>query len=142
MALNASGGNVGIGTTSPEDKLHIIGGSDSALVGGGYLVLGPTNAANISIDNNEIMARANGGVSNLALNVAGGDVNLVQNGGGNVGVGTNNAQARLHVVGGSDVSPASGGTVGCRQYVDRLPTSRWTTTRSWPETTAAHPRCS
>jgi len=109
LALNASGGNVGIGTTAPEDRLHIIGGTDSALAGGGYLVLGATNSTNISIDNNEIMARNNGGISNLALNVAGGDVNLVQNGGGNVGIGTNAANARLHVVGGTDVSPASGG---------------------------------
>src|SRR5262249_22930369 len=69
-----SNGNVGIGTTSPDVKLHITGGTDSALAGGGYLELGPTNGANLSLDNNEVMARNTGAVAPLYLNNDGGDV--------------------------------------------------------------------
>ncbi len=69
-----AGGEVGIGTSSPATKLHITGGTDSAPTGGGFLVLGDTTGANISIDNNEIMARTNGVTSPLFLNNNGGDI--------------------------------------------------------------------
>ena len=38
------------------------------------------------IDNNEIMARNNGGTNTLFLNADGGDVNLISTGTGNVGI--------------------------------------------------------
>ncbi len=103
IAYFGDDGNVGIGTGAPEERLHIVGGTDTALGGGGYLVLGQTNALNVSIDNNEIMARENGNFSDLFLNANG----------GNVGIGTLSAAAKLHVVGGTDAAPASGGYLVC-----------------------------
>jgi len=68
------GGSVGIGTGAPEARLHVVGGTDSSPAGGGYLVTGNATSTNISIDNNEIMARNNGVPSALFLNNNGGDV--------------------------------------------------------------------
>lgn len=81
-------GNVGIGMVTPAAKLHVDGGTDTAPAGGGYLVLGATNSTNISIDNNEIMARNNGAAATLALNASGGNVTLIQSGAGGVAIGT------------------------------------------------------
>ena len=106
-----SNGNVGIGTATPTVKLQIEGGTDTAPGGGGFLVMGSTAGTNISIDNNEIMARNNGATANLALNGLGGNVTLIQNGVGNVGVGTSAPAVKLHVDGGTDTSPSSGGYI-------------------------------
>ena len=70
------GGDVGIGTTTPGFKLHVEGGSDVAIGGGGYLVVGDPNGLNVAIDNNEIMARNNGATSTLFLNTNGGFVSM------------------------------------------------------------------
>ncbi|NUL82770.1 MAG: hypothetical protein HUU60_08630 [Armatimonadetes bacterium] len=106
---------IGVGTTQPESKLHVNGGTDSEPDGGGYIVSGSAIGTNISIDNNEIMARNNGAISTLFLNHNGGDV-LINglNGAGNVGIGLTSPATKLHVEGGSDSSPAGGGflTVG------------------------------
>lgn len=78
---------VGIGTTNPTSPLHVTNGTDAALASGGYIVTGLTTAENISIDNNEIMARNNGAASPLYLQHSGG--NLIMNfGGGQVAIGT------------------------------------------------------
>ncbi len=84
----ASGGNVGIGTTSPKTKLHIEGGSDASLGGGGFLVTGSESGTNMVIDDNEIIARNNGNPSKLYLN----------KGSGNVVVSV------LEIIGGSDLA--------------------------------------
>lgn len=70
------GGNVGIGTTAPAVKLHVVGGTDSEPDSGGFVVIGTTTSSNISIDNNEIMARTNGAPSTLFLNFDGGTVDI------------------------------------------------------------------
>lgn len=71
-------GKVGIDTKTPSTKLQIVGGTDASLAdGSGYLVLGNEFGLNVVIDENEIIARANGGVSTLFL----------QNNGGNLSVG-------------------------------------------------------
>jgi polyhydroxyalkanoate synthesis regulator phasin len=93
-------GSAGIGITAPSVKLHVAGGSDAGLGGGGFIVTGTITSANIAIDNNEIMARSNGTASDLFLNHNGG--NLIINGTnstGNVGIGTSTPTSRLHVVG-------------------------------------------
>lgn len=73
MHLGANG-RVGIGTTAPLNQLHVVGGTDASLTGGGYIQAGNTAGANVVIDDNEIMARNNGAVSNLHINNNGGDV--------------------------------------------------------------------
>lgn len=57
-----------------DGVVQITGGSDTAVSGGGFVVTGATNGLNISIDNNEIMARNNGAASTLYLNNEGGDI--------------------------------------------------------------------
>ena len=101
LFLNADGGNVGIGHNAPDAPLHVVGGSDAGLGGGGTFVLGPVSGLNMVLDGNEIVARNNGAASPLFLNA----------GGGNVGIGSTTADAPLHVVGGLGVSLASGGTL-------------------------------
>ena len=80
-------GRVGIGNTSPQAKLHITDGTDVTLAGGGELVIGPTSGANIAMDGNEIQARNNGAGSHLFIQTSAGDVLMVPNETGQVGIG-------------------------------------------------------
>jgi hypothetical protein len=84
-------GQVGIGTISPDAKVHITDGSDVGLAGGGELVLGATNTANLAMDGNEIQARNNNAESPLFLQLSGGDVLMVANETGQVGIGVSSA---------------------------------------------------
>ncbi len=69
-------GKVGIGTTTPDQKLVVNGGSDVTVSSGAYIQTGLTSGSNIGIDDNEIMARNNGSTSTLYLNTEGGTVNV------------------------------------------------------------------
>ncbi|HNP23652.1 MAG TPA: tail fiber domain-containing protein [Panacibacter sp.] len=69
-----SDGDVGIGTTVPDVKLHVVGGTDVTLASGGYIVAGDVSGSNIAIDANEIQRRNAGAAATLFLNNAGGDV--------------------------------------------------------------------
>ncbi len=69
-------GNLGVGTAAPELRLHVRGGTDTGPTGGGYIQTGDTTGWNISIDENEIMARNNGTTSPLYLNREGGPVEI------------------------------------------------------------------
>ncbi|MBI1827673.1 MAG: hypothetical protein HY287_07420 [Planctomycetes bacterium] len=65
---------VGIGTTNPAAKLHVQGGTDPTLGGGGNIVTGSITGVNTVIGDNEIQARFNGGPFGLVINNDGGDV--------------------------------------------------------------------
>ena len=69
LAVN---GKLGIGTKTPDVRLHVLNGSDASLASGGYIVTGPTNGQNIVLDENEIMARNNGALNSLHLQRNGG----------------------------------------------------------------------
>lgn len=62
---------VGIDTISPATPLHVGTGSDVTPTGGGFFMMGALGSTNIVMDNNEIMARNNGVVAALTLNVGG-----------------------------------------------------------------------
>ena len=120
MRVKANG-NVGIGTTTPNSKLHITNGTDLTLSNGtGYLLIGDESSVNVVLDNNEIAARNNGSESTLHLQTNGGDFNLhtQQAGGtqfvvkddGNVGVGITTPVYELHVVG--DIHADAGSFLG------------------------------
>ena len=68
---------------------QILGLQDASLTSDGYITLGSTTGRNMILDNNEIIVRNNGGTDNLIL----------QNDGGNVGIGTGSPSANLHVNG-------------------------------------------
>lgn len=93
-------GNFGVGTTAPAARLHVDGGSDAGPTGGGFIVAGATNGLNVVIDNNEIMARDNGGVAALSLNHNGGEVRIGQGSGGTGRLVT----PVLQITGGSDLA--------------------------------------
>jgi len=100
FAISQSTGHVGVGTTAPAERLHVVGGTDTEIASGGYIVTGATNSSNISMDNNEIQARNNGGASILYLNHGGGNVHVGQNSGGTVRLVT----PVIQITGGSDFS--------------------------------------
>lgn len=119
-------GYVGIGITTPEVKLHVNGGSDVSLTSGGYIVSGNTSGKSIGIDDNEIMARDNGGKSVLLLQTDGGDLSVHNNApgkfmikdDGKVGVGTLSPSEELHVVG--DAKVTSTLDVGSTSYLNGI----------------------
>ena len=105
MRINASY-NTGIGSTSPNSKLHIEGGSLIAFGGHGYLKIGTLGGQNLAFDNAQIMALNNGNPSPLYFQANGGDTyfnlgggnTLMAIGGGSVGVGTTTPTAPLSIV--------------------------------------------
>jgi hypothetical protein len=89
---------LGLGTTAPVVPLQVVGGSDLTLGGGGNIVIGQTSNNNLVMDNNEIQSRNNGNAAALFINANG----------GNVGIGTNNAQGFQLAVNGTAAKPSGG----------------------------------
>ncbi|MFD1546274.1 LamG domain-containing protein [Nonomuraea guangzhouensis] len=80
--------NVGIGTATPEGRLHIVGANTNG--NGSTVVIGPVNASNLRLgyDQNYSWVQSHGGKP-LAINPVG----------ANVGIGTTVPEGRLHIVG-------------------------------------------
>jgi hypothetical protein len=100
LAINPNGGNVGIGTTAPDERLHVVGTSNagvevgiakfqtgSALVDDRVLRISGLNNQYISL---QTMNRVGVIAGNLVL----------QKDGGNVGIGTTAPNSKLQVTGG------------------------------------------
>lgn len=84
-------GDLGLGTHTPDTKLHILTGPDASLSNHGYMMMGRIDGQNLILDNNEIIARDAGQESILSL----------QRNGGGVGIGISpfSAEATLAVQG-------------------------------------------
>lgn len=91
LTMVLSNGRVGIGTSTPGTLMHVYTNADiwHASIGGntGQLLIGGQTSAGAVIQS----SNPGGGTRDLYL----------QRDGGNVGIGTNNALAKLHVVNGS-----------------------------------------
>jgi len=100
-----SGGNIGIGTTTPGVKLQVIGGTDAAAgtQNSGYQIIGSSTASHIAIDDNEIMQKASGTTAGKLYIQNDGGVTAF---GGNVGIGTGSPGAKLEVSGDLKVTGA------------------------------------
>jgi hypothetical protein len=114
-AINYFAGNVGIGTTSPNELLHVAsGGNTKARISSSFsgstdtgLIIDTTGDSSIgaisfhkagsSRGDIAYFHNATGASEQLRFNVAGGSADLVIDGSGRVGIGTTSAQARLHV---------------------------------------------
>jgi hypothetical protein len=99
LFVDAATGNVGMGTTAPAAKLHVEGTTDTGLITDGLAVFGPTTGLNISMDQNEIMARNNDEASVLNVNRDGGDVHIQSAISGRVGIGTSAPSTTLDING-------------------------------------------
>ena len=97
FTIERTTGMVGIQTESPASLLHLNNGVDASLSGHGYLLLGPTSGSNLVMDNNEIMARNNGGPADLLVQHNGGDFIVAGNETGNLGVGTTTPEYPVHI---------------------------------------------
>ncbi|MEQ1641891.1 MAG: tail fiber domain-containing protein, partial [Pyrinomonadaceae bacterium] len=105
--------------------LSVTGGTDVEPGFGGYIVAGTITGTNVTIDDNEIMARDGGATNTLFINADGGDVNLISTGTGNVGIGVGGTPLdKLHVDGIIRVSTlgAAGGTSLCRNASQQIST--------------------
>ncbi len=69
-------GNLGLGTHTPDTKLHILTGPDASLSNHGYMMMGRIDGPNLILDNNEIIARDAGQESILSLQRNGGGVGI------------------------------------------------------------------
>ncbi|MEQ1646666.1 MAG: tail fiber domain-containing protein, partial [Pyrinomonadaceae bacterium] len=113
------------GNSTLEGVVRVPVGTDVEPVGGGYIISGSTFSTNVTLDDNEIMARNNGNISTLFLNADGGDVNLISTGTGNVGIAIAGTPLdKLHVDGIIRVSTlgAAGGTSLCRNASGQIST--------------------
>jgi len=120
---------VGLGTTTPDNKLQIVGGQNATLLpGSGYMTIGTLPNTNMVLDNNGIQVRNNGAAGNLRL----------QENGGNVYI--DNPDATLYVRGTEDINLTDdeglavlGPTTGANIAIEIM--------RLWPETTVTGLRC-
>ncbi len=106
-------GNVGIGTTSPVQKVHIDGGSSNAYLHFSNTDTGASasDGADIGITNDEDLIVWNREARNLRLATSG--IERIRiNSSGNVGIGTTNPSSKLEVSG--DIKSIYNGKIGFR----------------------------
>lgn len=74
LFVDAGTNRVGVNTSAPDSKLHVKGTDDTGPATQGLLTLGDLTLTNLSLDQNEIMARNNGVAATLYLQNEGGNV--------------------------------------------------------------------
>lgn len=94
-----SGGNVAVGGTTADAKLHIHGtNAVSEVNASGLLIVGESNGTHLAIDENDIQAKSNANtLSTLYLNGWGGNVIINESNAGKVGIGTPNPTVKFHI---------------------------------------------
>ena len=115
-------GKVGIGNSSPASKLHITDGVDASYAGHGSMVLGEIDGLNTVLDNNEILARNDGGESPLYIQNDGGDVLIAGQEQGQVGIGITSTATLPH----TDYLLAVDGKIICEE-------ARVEMSQDWPD---------
>ena len=104
MVIHQTTGKIGMGTTTPDTKLQVIGDDNDGTTATLKITSG---AQNMLLDGNEIDALSDGLFLN---NNSAGNVNLA-NGGGNVGMGISSPSTKLHIRGTSVSSTPIIGTI-------------------------------
>jgi hypothetical protein len=97
--ISFTGGNVSIGTTTPDAALSVASTSLAGIGTTGSFQIGQSNTYNLVCDNNEVQARYNGSGGTLYLQYWGGDISACQSGGTATFYGTANMSSNLIVSG-------------------------------------------
>jgi len=125
LALNPAGGYVGIGTTSPTQKLDIVGSYATAGDSSGILkIRGGATGGDTQLN---FGVSADGGYGWIQATDVGitNNINIVLNPiGGNVGIGATVASAKLHVAGTTGLYQSAGSTY---LYYDHSGVNTWRT---------------
>jgi hypothetical protein len=100
LLLNPNGGNVGIGTTAPVQKLdirgYVVSDVNSNAVEGGFFLGNNSHGIRREAGSNDVRLHTNGG--DLIFGAAGsGSQQVTLKNGGNLGIGTTNPTAKLQI---------------------------------------------
>ncbi len=93
------GGDVGVNTSTPDGKLHVVGDGFATITGGGIVVVehGPSGYQ-LAMDGTRLQARRGGSASTLRLNPTGnGDITMLEAAAGRVGIGLPQPLAPVHI---------------------------------------------